>query len=67
MIKPKKLWKTSITIWSACDPQSLELGELALDAARGFAYCSRSETTEVEDPASDLDWDGTEFFDEESP
>lgn len=60
---PKKLYKTTIVIWSEEDPSHLELEDLARDATSGDSYCSKQELARV-DPLSDPDWDGTEFFGE---
>ena len=58
-----KLYKTTIVIWSEDDPTNLmEIDALAQDAMNGESYCSKQETVRVEDPISDPDWDGTEFF-----
>jgi len=57
-----KLYKTTIVIWSDQDPRGTELEILARDAICGDAYCSKMESIDVEDPESDSDWDGTEFF-----
>lgn len=59
-----RLWKTSIVIWSDYDPRTRELEDLAREATSGDAYCSKQETVQVDDPGSDADWDGTEFFDD---
>jgi hypothetical protein len=70
-MKPKKLWKTTIVIWSEWEPktddtadeQPYELEDLAHAATSGDAYCSKQVAVLVKDPSSDPDWDGTEFFD----
>jgi hypothetical protein len=60
---PKKLYKTTIIIWSEYDPTfKIEVDELARDAMSGESYCSKQDTEEIEDPTKDPDWDGTEFF-----
>lgn len=58
----KPLYKSTIVIWSEFEPTQLELEDLAYQATSGEAYCSKMEADLVEDPASDPDWDGTEFF-----
>ena len=58
----RPLYKTEITIWSDYDPQGVELADLARDAVDGASYCSKQETTLVENPAQDPAWDNTEFF-----
>lgn len=58
-----KLYKTTIVIWSDSDPVGMELTELARDAFVGDSYCSKQEVVVVNNPKTDPDWDGTEFFD----
>lgn len=57
-----KLYKSTIVIWSEENPMQLELAELARKAEVGGAYCSKLRAELVEDPKSDPDWDGTDFF-----
>lgn len=64
---PKKLWKTTIVIWSDYDPAELDASDLARDAERGDSYCSKQESVAVDDPAGDPEWDGTEFFGVDEP
>ena len=59
----RKLYKTTIVIWSDCDPCECELSDLARDAEAGESYCSKMDRHLIDDPKSDPDWDGTEFFD----
>jgi len=63
----KPLYKTTIVIWSAYDPEksSMELEDLAHDATVGEAYCSKQKSERVEKPEENPDWDGTEFFGDE--
>jgi hypothetical protein len=58
----KKLYKTTVVIWSEYDPKGTELEDLAHDATEGESYCSSQKTVLVRDPEKDPDWDGTEFF-----
>ncbi len=58
----RPLYKTTIVIWSEAGGDAVELSTLAREAETGDAYCSRSQSVRVEDPAKDPDWDGTEFF-----
>ena len=60
----KPLYKSTIVIWSEFDPSEgkRSLEDLGREADQGEAYCSKSESVLVEDPAADADWDGTEFF-----
>lgn len=59
------LYKTTIVIWSKYDGGSVELEDLAEDAQRGAAYCSKQDSKLIQDPGEDQDWDGTEFFETE--
>jgi hypothetical protein len=63
----KALYKTTIVIWSEYNPWNadVELSELARDAEEGESYCSGMTTILVDNPESDGDWDGTEFFGED--
>lgn len=58
----KKLYKTTIIIWSDFRGDSVSLEDLARDADSGGSYCSKSESCLIEEPTKDADWDGTEFF-----
>lgn len=60
---PRRLYKTTIVIWSEDNPNEMELSTLAQEAESGNAYCSRMRSTLVEEPTKDADWDDTEFFD----
>ena len=59
------LYKTTIVIWSDGDPSNTDIDNLARDAVQGDSYCSSRNTKMIDDPKSDKDWDGTEFFGEE--
>lgn len=59
---PKKLYKSTIIIWSEFDPTTIELSDLAREAEIGQAYCSSQKSELKEDFENDLDWDSTEFF-----
>lgn len=60
----KSLYKTTIVIWRERPSEGLlELTDLAYQAQEGDAYCSSMTEDHIEDPTSDPDWDGTEFFD----
>lgn len=56
------LIKHTIIIWSEPMDNPREINELAQDAMDGDSYCSKHDTKIIEDPSSDPDWDGTEFF-----
>lgn len=62
----RKLWKTTIVIWTYedDDPKEYELSNLAWEAENGNAYCSKQTAELIDNPEQDPDWDGTEFFDE---
>lgn len=60
----KKLWKTTIVIWSEDDPQDMELSDLAREAESGSSICTKCVSGFVEHPDEDPDWDGNEFFDD---
>jgi hypothetical protein len=61
----KKLYKSTIVVWSQFDPQrkEMDIDELADIATSGEAYCSSYETVRVEELQDDPDYDGSEFFD----
>lgn len=61
----KKLFKTTIIIWSEENPNSMELEDVAREATSGEAYCSSMRSELIEEPEKDSAWDGTEFFDSE--
>lgn len=59
MSKPKikRLWKTTIVIWTKTDPRDLEILDLARNATDGAAFCSKQDSVEViGDPTKDPDW-----------
>lgn len=58
-MKPTKLFKATIEIWSAYDPRLAELEDLARDATSGDALCERMSVELATDP--DLMPD-TDFF-----
>jgi len=59
----RPLYKATIVIWSEENPDDFTLTHLAREAESGCAYCSKMVAVRVADPPSDVDWDGTEFFD----
>lgn len=60
MLKPTKLYKTTIIIWSPYNPEDqVEIDDLARDAMRGESYCSSCSSEEITDPGMFPD---TEFF-----
>ena len=62
-MKPDRLFKTTIVIWSGFDTSKISIMQAALDATEGFAYCAKHECEDIQNPQQDPDWDGTEFFD----
>lgn len=59
----KGLYRTTVVIWSEYDPSgTVELEDLAREATRGDAYCSKSDSVFVADPLSDPDPPGDDFF-----
>ena len=58
----KKLWKSTIIIWSDEDMQNAELTDLANDATSGGSICTKQETVLVEDSKADPDCAVGEFF-----
>ena len=62
MTTPNKLYKSTIVIWTDYNPVQRELEDLAREAQVGDAFCSKQESTFVEDPSNDPDWVDTDFF-----
>lgn len=58
-LKPEKLYKTTIVIWSEFPTEGLELEDLARDADIGDSYCDGLRCEEVTDPAQ---FPNTDFF-----
>lgn len=58
----KKLWKTTIVIWSDYDPSCHSLESLAREAILGDAYCSYMNREFVEDIHDDEHWDDNDEF-----
>ena len=60
MTLPKKLYKTTVIIWSKYDPTDrFELDDLAIEAMSGEFYCSEQHSECVDDAE---DFPDTEFF-----
>lgn len=59
---PKKLYKTTIEIWTDEDAGEWELETLAREATSGLAYCTVQKCEGVTDPKK---FPKTEFFEEE--
>ena len=60
------LYKTTIIIWSDFNPEDYDIEDLSREALSGDAYCSSYEAEFIDDPESDVDWDGTKFFNTDS-
>jgi hypothetical protein len=60
----RRLYKTTIVIWSEYEGDKVELVDLARAATNGDAYCSQQFSILV-NPEDDADWDGNEFFSDE--
>ena len=61
----KPLYKTTIIIWTECNPEDMELTDLADDVENGDSHISQQLSVFVDNPADDAAWDGTDFFDDE--
>lgn len=55
-----KLWKSTITIYSPYNPDTLELSAIARDAETGESYCSEQHNDVVE--PDELPEGAREFF-----
>jgi hypothetical protein len=62
--KKRVMYKTTIIIWSEYRGDSLEIDDLAREAMRGDALCTKQKSEKVEHPERDVDWteDMAEFF-----
>jgi len=70
MAGPRKLWKTTIVVWSEFDPQKLEMVNLIREATDGQAIITKQDAELVSDPYSQEDGPPEEFFEticEEAP
>lgn len=65
MATKEPLYKSTIIIWSREHPKlHCDLEDLAEKALYSSdTYLARHDVKMIEDPESDPDWDGTEFFD----
>jgi len=62
----KKLWKTTLVVWSDIDPDGSESSDVVREAEEGtHALITKDETVAVERPQDDPDFEEqlTEFFD----
>lgn len=59
-MKPTKLFKTTIVIWTDYDTNLATLEYLAYEATGGYGYCDSSQCEEITDCIMFPD---TEFFD----
>jgi len=55
----KKLWKTTIVVWSDRNPHLMETSDLVRDAEAGESWMESSDSEYVEVPD---DFENTEFF-----
>lgn len=60
----KKLWKTTLVIWTQEDPSSWSLSELGFEADQGCAICTDGTSVEVD--STECDRRDFFFIDEES-
>ena len=61
------LYKTVVVVWSEKEPcPSMSLEDIGREADQGCYYCSKISGALVTKPETDPDWDGTEFFLEDS-
>jgi len=63
MAGPRKLWKTTVVIWSEFDPQTVEIDRLISEGIGGEAYISKQHAELVSDPYSQEDGPPEDFFD----
>ena len=63
MAGPRRLWKTEIVIWSAYDPQKIEVSELARDGEQGDAYITKAHSELISSPYVQDDGPPEDFFD----
>ena len=59
-MKPTKLYRTTIVIWTEVHTDDWELDDIAREAISGEGFCSSSQCEEVSDAEQFPD---TEFFD----
>ena len=59
-MKPKKLYRTTIVIWSEYPTDIMEIDHLARDCMDGESFCESSDCEEVTNPSN---FPATEFFD----
>lgn len=63
MAGPRKLWKTTIVVWSEFDPQKVETDRLIREATDGQAIITKQHAELVSDPYSQEDGPPEYFFD----
>jgi hypothetical protein len=59
---PRKLWKTTIVVWSEFNPNRVETVSLVREAVDGQAIITKQESELVSDPYSQEDGPPEEFF-----
>jgi hypothetical protein len=62
MAGPRKLWRTTIVVWSAYDPQTLEIANLIHDAVDGQAIITKQDSELVSNPYMQEDGPPEDFF-----
>jgi hypothetical protein len=62
MAGPRKLWKTTIVVWSEWDPRNVETINLVREATNGDAYISREEHELISNPYKQPDGPPDGFF-----
>ncbi len=65
MMSSQPLVKYTIIIWAPKEYLNSDIGlsDLGREADSGECYASRVKSELINNPRSDPDWDGTEFFD----
>ncbi len=65
MNAPRKLWKTSIVVWSEYDPQKVPPGRLVVEAESGDAYMAVCHSELISGPYEQDDGPPESFFGDE--
>jgi len=60
---PRRLWKTTIVVWSEFDPQRVPEDRLVREAVDGQAIITKRESVLVSSPYSQDDGPPEDFFD----
>jgi len=62
MESPRKLWKTTIVIWSSYDPQRIPVSRLAQEGEAGDAYIAKAHSELIDGPYDQIDAPPEDFF-----